>query len=134
MLAAPKEFDTDPELQAAFQSAGGAGIPDPASYDQWFAQADTGRRKTAVGSRRYNTMANVLAGDRPPEWTDFVDEDGKLLSLGRLKNESIIDRVERKMRVERVIRQRAELIRQIANKGFVTPGVDPLATVSFLAV
>jgi SPP1 gp7 family putative phage head morphogenesis protein len=54
VLHPPEEFKNDPQLQADFQNAAGNAIPDPQVYSQWFDQADVGRRKMAVGAKRYN--------------------------------------------------------------------------------
>ena len=92
VLKPPEEFENDPAVKSAFANASGAGIPDPGTYDQWFAGADEARRKLAVGSRRYNAMREVLAGQRDPEWTDFIDAEGKLLPVGQLRAETAFER------------------------------------------
>jgi SPP1 gp7 family putative phage head morphogenesis protein len=119
VLRPPEEFKIDPAVQAAFANQAGANIPDPSAYDQWFARADEGRRKMAVGARNYNTMAEILGGSRQPEWTDFIQADGTLLTPTQLKTEAEFDRAARKLGVEAAIRQREHLLRQVAWRGFL---------------
>jgi len=122
VLQPPKELENDPDVAAAFANDQGAGIPDPASYDNWFASADRERQIMAVGARRYRAVEDLLRGLRPPEWTDFIDEDGKLLPISKINSESPADRATRKFEVGEVIRRRGEQVKAIAAKGFVLPG------------
>lgn len=121
VLRPPKEFEQDPAVQAAFANHQGAVIPDPATYDQWFAGADETRRKLAVGVRRYNAMAGVLGETRAPEWTDFIGPDGALLPIDQLKGESAWDRSVRKASVQQAIDDRRRLLQQVGRTGFVNP-------------
>lgn len=128
VLKPPKELEDDPEIAAAFRNASGAGIPDPASYDRWFATADRDRRIMAVGSRRYRAAEEMLAGIRDPEWTDFIDAEGQLLPVSTIRGESPAERAERKYEVGELIRRRGEQVQAIAARGFVLPGdVGPAA-------
>jgi SPP1 gp7 family putative phage head morphogenesis protein len=122
VLQPPKELENDPDVAAAFANDQGAGIPDPASYDNWFASADRERQVMAVGARRYRAVEDLLRGLRPPEWTDFIDEEGKLLPISKINSESPADRATRKFEVGEVIRKRGEQVKAIAAKGFVLPG------------
>jgi hypothetical protein len=86
-------------------------IPDPLAYRDWFAHADEKRRRIAVGTRRYSTVAAKVNGQ--PEWEDFLDPaTGDLLPLEHLKNETHEDRQERLDQVfDMLMRQRRELAR-----------------------
>lgn len=120
VLTEPEIVAENPELQAVFANAGEENIPDPAAYDKWFDQADSTARKLAVGARRYNEMADRLGGSRPVEWTDFINPaSGKLLSRDDLANEKDADRETRKKEVEKVLRAREAMIREIAAKGYI---------------
>ncbi len=122
VLKAPKELENDPEVAAAFKNASGAGIPDPASYDKWFATADPARRMMAVGTRRYREVETMLRGFRDPEWTDFIDTEGKLLPISQISSETPADRATRKYEVGELIRKRGEQVKAIAAKGFLVQG------------
>jgi len=122
VLKAPKELENDPEVAAAFKNASGAGIPDPASYDKWFASADPARRMMAVGTRRYREVETMLRGFRDPEWTDFIDTEGKLLPISQISSETPADRATRKYEVGELIRKRGEQVKAIAAKGFLVQG------------
>ena len=119
VLRPPADLDSDPVLSATFRNEQGAGIPDPATYDRWFAGADVARRRLAVGTRRYNDLVDQLGGTRDPEWADFINpETGELLPRDTIKNESILDRIVRKGRVAQLIADREKRIQDIANAGF----------------
>lgn len=120
VLRPPPGLENNPALQAAFANVGGEGIPDPTTYDQWFNAVGEGRRKLAVGSRRYDAVKALLNGQREPEWTDFIDaETGKILSVDTLRNESPIDRILRKQGVNSLIAARRDAIAEIARTGFL---------------
>lgn len=119
VLQPPADLENDPLLVAAFRNDEGAGIPDPATYDQWFAQADVGRRILAVGRRRYETVVASLAGTREPEWSDFINpENGALLATKTVSEETTLERIIRKGRVAQLIAERRQRIADIANAGF----------------
>lgn len=120
VLAPPVDIQQNPELAAQWESPEGT-IPDPATYDQWFAAQDEETQRQAVGGRRYDAIASRLQDDRAPEWSDFIDPDGKLLAASRLKDEDAFRRAERKAAVTAEINRRGEWFRQVAAKGFVTP-------------
>jgi len=122
ILEPPDEVNTDPVFKAQFQNAQGIGIPDPAAYDEWFKAADNRRRMLVVGVKRYREMEKILGSQRQPEWTDFVDETGKLLPVNDLRNEDVVQRIARKQLVQSVIDARARLLKQNAEKGFVWSG------------
>ena len=119
VLRPPAEFENDPAVRSAFQNSAGAGIPDPATYDTWFDRADAGRRKMAVGVRRYNAMVKRFGGERGLEWIDFIHPDGKLLTLKQVRDESPADRALRKQWVRLAIDERKRQIQEVATTGFI---------------
>ena len=121
VLEPPEELKDDPQVREAFRTASGVAIPDPESYEQWFSQADPGRRKLAVGVARYDVVQRQLKDVRQPEWSDFVDVDGNLLTVAQLDSESALDRVARKENVQTAIRERAKKLKEVATRGFVFP-------------
>lgn len=123
VLKPPAEFENDPAIRAEFSNAAGNAIPDPSVYTQWFERADGGRRRMAVGVKRYNTVQTLL--QRKPEWTDFIDENGKLLSVSHLRGETERSRIARKARVDQAIASRRELISQVNRFGFTSKHLDP---------
>lgn len=119
VLHPPAAFKNDPAVRAEFANDAGLGIPDPSSYADWFARVDTGRQKMAVGVQRFQAMADLLAEARDPEWSDFIDEDGRLLSPAELRAEDILTRTARKQRVQAAMAERRRLIQEVAAKGFI---------------
>lgn len=124
VLKPPEALKTDPGLLAEFKNNQGAGIPDPASYSQWFKGADEKRRMMAVGVRRYRTIQGMV--DREPEWSDFLLPDGKLAPVDLLKNETPFERVARKTEIDSVLAARKAQIEKMANRGFF--GLEPPTT------
>lgn len=126
VLHPPEEFENDPELRAEFLNAAGDSIPDPQVYGQWFDRADVGRRKQAVGARRYDEVVKRLGSSRPPRFEDFIGDDGALLPVSHLKNESNSDRISRLSSVQNQMRERQVLLQKMSRFGFVSdldPGV-----------
>lgn len=119
VLKPPKEFENDPAVRAEFQNASGDTIPDPSAYSDWFRQADRGRRILAVGAKRYQTVQRLLGG-REPEWKDFIDADGNLLSVSQLQGEKQRTRDARVAKVSQVIADRMNLLGQVSRYGFVS--------------
>ena len=120
VLKPPAEVLADPAVAAEFRNLSDAAIPDPQVYAGWFDQADPGRRKIAVGARRYNDAVARLSGQRPVEYADFVGIDGKLLSRKALAAESAKDRESRRGAVAELMRGRSRLLRQVSDVGFVS--------------
>jgi len=126
LLAPPEEFLKDPALRAEFQNAQADAIPDPAAYTQWFARASEKERTLAVGVRRYRAMERRLSGTgQRPEWTDFIDAEGRLISAQRIRSESEAARAERKTIVDAILDQRERLYREAARQGFFDPAKPP---------
>ena len=108
VMKTPDELKEDPELFAEFRTVSGEGIPDPLTFDQWFRDADPGRQKLAVGVRRFNVMKAKLGDSRLPEWTDFIEEDGKLLKLETIQNETDLEAIQRIRKIQKVMDARRE--------------------------
>ncbi len=119
ILKVPKEIENDPAVAAQFENAARNVIPDPAAYVLWWATADDKARKQAVGARRLSIVTKRLASrGMVPEWEDFLDPDGNLVSIDRLKRQTWKAWDGRKAKVREVIGQRELLLRQIAAAGF----------------
>jgi len=102
---------------ASFANAENRLIPDPVSYSDWFDQADERRRRTAVGSRRYAEVAGKVG---EPSWHHFLDpETGELMPLATLRTEGSRARERRVNRVQKLLAQRREHIRQVQVYGFL---------------
>lgn len=127
VLKEPAEFKNDPALRAEFANAAGDMIPDPGVYTQWFDRADRGRRMMAVGARRYQSMEKQLAGLRQPQWSDFINGEGKLMGVTALRAETAQQRSARLREVQAAISKRAELLSKINRFGFVPPPPRPAA-------
>lgn len=128
VLKEPEEFKNDPALRAEFQNAAGAMIPDPSVYTQWFERADRGRRMMAVGVKRYQSMEKQLAGQREPQWTDFIDPEGRLLGITALRAETPQQRAARLREVQAAIAKRGDLLNKINQFGFVPSEPQPRKT------
>lgn len=124
VLTTPSEFLNDPAIRAEFENASGQPIVDPQVYDEWFRSASVGKRKMVVGSAKYESMKRQLGGVREPEWTDFIDENGKMLPLKTLRAETLAGRAARKRKVDELIQTRKKLLADVSRYGFVVP--DPV--------
>ncbi len=117
VLKTPEEIETNPEVSAAFHNVKHDEIPDPTTYSRWFAKATVEQRKLAVGATRYRTLVDKLGGVTP-EWTEFVDKKGKLMSVKALKAEKPAAREVRKGQVNELIQHREKAIIDVATLGF----------------
>lgn len=122
VLLTPEEYQDQPEAAARDFNPTGAAAADPLAYGQWFSSANRDSRRYAVGGGRYDAVSKALGRTRQPEWVDFVDEDGNLLSLDRIKRMSPAEREELSGKVAVLMRDRSELLQQTLTQGFV---VDP---------
>jgi len=118
VLTEPSELKNNPELQAEFRNAANQPIPDPHVYSQWFDSADEGRRKQAVGVRRYDSMKRQLGGVRDPQFTDFIDGNGKIMTIRTLRAETAQGREARLKRVRGAMEKRQEMLSQVSRFGF----------------
>lgn len=100
------------EAAAKFETAAGKAIGDPDTYDQWFRRANEQHRKEAVGARRYNLIAEKTGGT--PEWAAFVSpEDGGLLPIDQLRDESATERLTRIQAVRSLMAERRNLLGRV---------------------
>jgi SPP1 gp7 family putative phage head morphogenesis protein len=109
VLKQPKEFEQDPRVKAEFETAAGKDIPDPAAYTHWFASATPKNQMEAVGKRRFQVVAGLLGDTTRPEWVDFIDPEGNLMPISKLKKEKQADREKRKFEVNKLISEREQL-------------------------
>ena len=121
VLKPPDELDDDPAIREAFKATKGAGTGDPETHTKWFKAATVSDRKKVVGVRRYNQVSEMIGKERQPDWSDFIDVDGVLLSVAQLLAESVIARMARKREIEKQIAKRGKAIREISDRGFEWP-------------
>lgn len=129
VLKPPAELESDPAIREAFRATKGSGRLDAETHDKWFASATEKQRKQVVGVRRYAEVQS-LVGDRQPEWSDFVDEDGQLLTRTQLRDESVTDRQARKEAIKRMMERRGRAIRELSRRGFEWPRLKKSKTTS----
>jgi SPP1 gp7 family putative phage head morphogenesis protein len=118
VMAPPAEIESDPKVRAAFAEIQGVGVPDPATHEKWFSKVDQKRRMLVVGVGRYRAIEKLI-GQRDPEWSDFINADGELLSVSQLQAESIVDRTIRKQAVQRMMQERGDALQSLATRGFL---------------
>src|SRR5271165_2967652 len=95
-----------------FTQAAGRVVPNPAVYSEWFAAAPENRQRTAVGTRRYSLVQDLVG---TPAWEHFVSpETGGLLTVPELRGESPEARTERVAKVRAISARRREQLRQVA--------------------
>ena len=119
-LGMPDYIRKDPAARASYEKATADLAPDPASYADWWQQASAKERMTAVGVRRYHAAEKALG--RKPGWPDFLDPEGRLLSVERIRGEASEDREQRLRRVKAMLEQRKAQFAQAATGGFGGPG------------
>ena len=106
-----------PEQEQLFRNAERKVIPDPETYDQWFAGANEKQKKQAVGVARFNLMEDILG--RPPEWTDFLNpHNGLLMGVNQLRRETPAMRAERKTIARTTITRQAQAKRRVLSRTF----------------
>ncbi len=101
-------------------------IQDPKTYANWFnglgeggtvfiRNPKTGRRiaedgleakRMIVGPRRWREVERKLEGIRTPEWEDFHNDKGELVSLKDLKRENVSDMAARRSLVQQFLAER----------------------------
>lgn len=104
---------TDPQQSAA--------IIEPATYVDWWNQAEPRRQRIAVGARRYATATQALG--RPPQWEELIDTDGRLLSPSALRDETLYDRTIRVQKVRQVVAANRKRLVEVARFGFEVASV-----------
>jgi len=124
VLRPPPELAQNPSAMAAFQTATGQLIPDPASYQQWWQQASEREQMTAVGVKRWQAVRDLLQKEpipRKPEWADFIDPQGRLLPMETLQAESPQERAQRRAKVDLLLAQREVLFQSVVSSGIPFP-------------
>lgn len=117
-----KHIEDDPALKALFVAKDGDLIPDPRTYDRWFASASEQERRWAVGSRRLQAAARKLEPGETLQWSHVVNPStGTLLPHQAISAEQPAVRAERIQQVNSVIAQRAELHRKVMVYGYLPP-------------
>ena len=105
-----------------FANLAGQVIPDPQTYVQWWDRANEKRRRLAVGTRRFSKAKEVLG--REPAWPELIDPaTGDLLTLKQIERETVAERHDRVVEVEKKIAERRSLLQQVSTFGFEVPGV-----------
>ncbi len=118
VLKPPKELENDPRMAAEFANAAGQPIPAPADYLEWWRSAPEAKRKMVIGVKRYETVRRIVG--REPNWQDFIDGTGQVMKIDDLKKESPKQREKRSAVASDAIKQRGQLLQQVATYGFVT--------------
>jgi|SRR3990172_8870366 len=66
-------------------------IPDPGTFARWFdTRASLADRQKLVGFTRWNAMWNKLRGVRSPTFADFHDQEGRLIPLREIEEQSVL--------------------------------------------
>ena len=123
VMEPPEELKNDPAVREAFKLQRESGTAEPRTYDRWFKNASTAERKTVVGVNRYDEVGELLG--RIPQWTDFIDDRGRLIPLENLLAETSVEREERKQRLERKFKTRRRKLRDVSGRGFELPRAAP---------
>lgn len=128
VLKQPESIKKNPELLKAYRDNAGP-IQDPLVYSQWWDRASDEERRTVVGSRRYDAVAQKIAGASKPKFEDFVSpETGELIKTDQLRGEDLAAFAERRQKNAEAFQARAALLRQTAEKSFLdvpTSGGNP---------
>lgn len=118
VLSTPKEALNDPNWLAQIQKAGEQAHPDAATMDEWWATTDEGRQKLSVGARRFEAVQK-LVGNRATTWADFVQPNGRIMTIKELQAESDVDREKRRFAISAALQEQGRLRRQVTAMGFV---------------
>ncbi|HSV28364.1 MAG TPA: hypothetical protein VLL76_02365, partial [Candidatus Omnitrophota bacterium] len=121
VFKAPEEFRQDPALAADFRREGVDNIPDPPAYQDWFAAAGQAERKRAVGVRRLRAVEALLGSDRRPQWADFIEQTGRLLSPQELAAETPAAKAARLAAVDAMLAERKRLFAAVVGSTFFEP-------------
>lgn len=120
ILKVPAEIEADSVVRLQLANAAKAVIPDPAAYVQWWVSASTAEKRLAVGARRFSVASKRLEdrGLSPePDWMDFLDPDGSLVSVQRLKRQTWKAWDGRKAKVSQMISDREQAVKQAISAG-----------------
>ncbi len=78
-----------------------------------------------TGVARYNAVENALGKTRAPKWSDFIDENGQLLSAEYLANESAVARTARTNAIDKEMAIQRKALLDVQRQGFESPGIAP---------
>lgn len=117
-----QRVENDPALKALFTDRAGEYIPDPRTYEQWFARASQKERQWAVGTRRLQAAQSKLQPGEQLRWANVIDpKTGSLLSDKQIRTETLAKRQNRIDKVDQVIDQRHQLYKAVTTFGYVPP-------------
>jgi SPP1 gp7 family putative phage head morphogenesis protein len=116
VLSPPQEALDDPEYLAELRSLTASSGPDIVTQQQWWQQTDEGRKRLAVGSKRYQAMKDHLG--REPDWVDFVNVDGGFMKTPALLSETPEQRERRRMAIQMTIADQGNAARDVSRLGF----------------
>lgn len=117
-----ERVENDPALKALFTDRAGEYIPDPRTYEQWFARANQKERQWAVGARRLQAAQSKLQPGEQLRWANVIDPaTGSLLSDQQIRKESPAKREKRIENVDKIIDQRHKLYKAVTTFGYVPP-------------
>lgn len=93
-------------------------VPDPATMVDWYAVQPERIQRQAVTSQRYSLVKDKIGS--APQWADFIDpEDGELLTVSRLGQETQAETIARRVEVQKqMLARRADTLR-VRQRGFV---------------
>ncbi len=97
-------------------------VPDVDDMAQWWQKAGTKQRQQAVGAQRYRRMKELLG--REPDWEDFIDPQGNLMSLADLLAEEPQQRVRRRAELQKQLLRQRVAYQQVSRLGFLEPGAE----------
>lgn len=122
-----QRVENDPALKALFTDRAGEYIPDPRTYEQWFARASQKERQWAVGARRLQAAQSKLQPGEQLRWANVIDpKTGSLLSDKEITKEPPAKREIRIANVDKIIDQRHKLYKAVTTFGYVpTPPPIP---------
>lgn len=120
VLKPPIGIEHDPDMAKAYETAAGPVI-DPLIYQQWWEKASRIEKEFAVGSRRYATVEKKLGKDVAPTFYDFIDKQGNLLPLSKVKKMTRDDLLANRQDNQQVAAELADLLQQIRKKSFLIP-------------
>ena len=119
VLTSPEELKDDPAVRESFKLNRHAGSSDPKTYDRWFKKADLRKRQSVVGVKRHRAVEEITG--RWPEWSDFIDTEGQLISIADLEAETAIERENRKKQISRLFDLRRRKLGEVSGRGFELP-------------
>jgi hypothetical protein len=122
VLTPADHIENNPDLKALFTDQRNDIIPDPQTYEQWFAQASDRERRWAVGTRRLRAAERRLEPGEPLTWASMINpRTGQLLPTETIVRETPRRRETRMAVVADIVAERSELHRQITKFGYLAP-------------